>query len=340
MVRFGKAYLGCALALTTHEVGAAEQVQVALQFHSPPGCSDRETFATGLRNRSKRIQIVVPAERGLIVSVKITPGEQLVHGELRLTDDDKETELRAVDGADCAEVVEALSLTAALAIERTVASEAEVQSMRTHAAAPPEPPPRAISPPESRSDVDANSTRWSSASDPVSHASELLVVAAASERITSQTSIGVSLGFLKRLDLTKAFRPHIGIVGIYVPSEFVQPKYRLRVSYVGANLQACPVVTSPISGLTLAPCAVMEVGVLSVKDGTVDIASPSSRPLMSLGGLGRANLAITRHTALVFELGLFGSVPTRSYSSELPSVQVGRAAPILWEAGTGWLFGW
>lgn len=342
VVRSRKAWLFCALTLLSREVHAMDQVRVALRFQAPPGCSDRETFAAGLRNRSKRIQIVGADERGLVVSVRLAPSDQLVHGELRLTDDRKETELRAVDGADCAEVVEALSLTAALAIERTVMPESDESSNLEPPAPQPEHDPRGVPDRPSAPALESAPARVNDdgSSGAGVYPTQLLIAGLASERVASQTSVGFSLGVLKRLRLSRGFAPQVGLTGTYVPAEFMQPTYRLSATYVAANLQACPVVGTLVSGLSLAPCALLEVGALTVSDRTVEISSPSRRPLVSIGGVGRANLEVTRQVALDFELALLGTFPSRHYTSEVPVLSVGRTAPVVWQLVFGWLFGW
>ncbi len=51
------------------------------------------------------------------MTVRLTRAGAKVHGELRISNPGGRSEARRVDGATCAEVVQSLSLTAALAIE-------------------------------------------------------------------------------------------------------------------------------------------------------------------------------------------------------------------------------
>ncbi|HMA97358.1 MAG TPA: hypothetical protein VKP30_31950 [Polyangiaceae bacterium] len=333
------------LLLTTGLSAAAEQVNVALEFNAPSGCSDRETFATSLRSRSNRIQIVVGRERNLVVSVRLTPSERGVHGELWLSDARREPELRAVEGVDCAEVVEALSLTAALAIEQTVALDTPRASSGAKASehggdsglsasASPRSMVR-VPPNEPSSSPDCTSstqTSWMHA--------QVLVDGLISHRLSTQNSIGASLFFLPRIRLGLHHSVEVGFGAIYMPESVLQPASRLRVSYVGGGFQLCPYVFELGELFSVSPCALLEVGSLKVHDRTVEVAFPSERLIFTAGGGGRVKLRLTRRLGLASSVALMAPIPTRRYVTGEPNVDVGKTAPGVWQLNLGWLFEW
>ena len=351
MDRVPNTRIGCVLALVAASASAREVVNVSLEFTAPSGCSDRETFASGLRSRSERIQIVESTAPGWIVSVALSPKERGVHGELRLTDEHGESELRAVEGADCAEVVEALSLTAALAIEQTVAKAAAgnaggsgstgsdtLQSSTTSGtggARPPSATPIQTKPPADMAPGDVGlgaGDAW-----PRSHVS---VGVLATQRISTKASFGLSLGLSHRFPLHDLWSPEVTVGVLYVPREMLQPKGELGVGYVGGALHACPLIWSTKDRLSLSPCAVLEVGRLTVHDDYLDVSFPSSRLTGFFGGMGRGRVRLAPHLELEVSLALLAPLTSRRYVAYLPSKEVGHTSSPTWQVGVGWLFGW
>ncbi len=343
------------LALAAAPASARDVVSVVVEFAAPQGCSDRETFALGLRSRSDRIQIAESNGRGWIVNVRLTPKDRGVRGELRLTDERGESELRAVDGVDCAEVVEALSLTAALAIEQTVeraatgsASTPTTPGTTSNAtgragAAATDPavaskPPSIATPPAKIEDTPTASTP--STGSAAGNATHVGVTAFATQRVWPQTSFGLSLLLSQQFALTEGWASELSIGAFYSPSDTLQPKSEIRVSYVGVSFQGCPVVWAATATITLTPCAVFELARLTVTDRVVDVSQPSKRLTGFVGGLGRGRVRLARHVDLALEVELLAPIASRRYLTNSPGTEVGHTEPIAWQAGIGWLFGW
>jgi hypothetical protein len=101
------------------QTAPAASVPVRIEFDAPAGCSDAEAFLTGILARSRHVHRASPGEKPVRLAIHLTRVGGRVRGELRLTEAGGGTETRRVDGASCAEVVQVLSLTAALAIDPT-----------------------------------------------------------------------------------------------------------------------------------------------------------------------------------------------------------------------------
>jgi hypothetical protein len=152
------------------QTAPAASVPVRVEFDAPAGCSDADAFLTGILARSRHVHRAGPSEKAVRVAIHLTRVGGRVRGELRLTGAGGGTETRRVDGASCAEVVQVLSLTAALAIDPTaeLAAPPPATSVRAGpgaAAASPSPspppeaaPPAAPSPPPSTSPAPAPAT--------------------------------------------------------------------------------------------------------------------------------------------------------------------------------------
>jgi hypothetical protein len=101
------------------QTAPAASVPVRIEFDAPAGCSDAEAFLTGILARARHVHRAGPGEKAVRLAIHLTRVGGRVRGELRLTEAGGGTETRRVDGASCAEVVQVLSLTAALAIDPT-----------------------------------------------------------------------------------------------------------------------------------------------------------------------------------------------------------------------------
>ena len=97
--------------------GAGAGPPVRIQWNAPAGCSEADAFLAGVQARAERVRRAKEGEPALRLEVRLDRTSSLkIHGELRMTDDRGRFELRKVDGRTCDEVVDALSLTVALAL--------------------------------------------------------------------------------------------------------------------------------------------------------------------------------------------------------------------------------
>lgn len=107
-----------ALALATAAQGATRRAAaeaVALDFEAPPGCAERDQFAEHLSRRSPRLVLDPRAARRVRVEVYRDPFESV--GTLQLTEADGAEANRRVEASSCEEVVTALALVTAVALE-------------------------------------------------------------------------------------------------------------------------------------------------------------------------------------------------------------------------------
>ncbi len=130
------------------QTGPPVSVPVRIEFDAPAGCSDADAFLAGVLARARRVHLARPGETAVRLTIHVTRTGARVHGELRVNEARGEAETRRVDGATCAEVVQVLSLTAALAIDPTADLLAPPASEKPPAAPPAvrAPPPAAASP--------------------------------------------------------------------------------------------------------------------------------------------------------------------------------------------------
>jgi hypothetical protein len=92
-------------------------ITVRLDVDAPARCADADTFYAALSARVERLKRATSGETGVRLKVRLTRAGSKVHGDLWITDEHSEVRARQVDGVSCEQVVAALSLTAALALD-------------------------------------------------------------------------------------------------------------------------------------------------------------------------------------------------------------------------------
>jgi len=102
---------------------------VRIQWNAPAGCSDADAFFSGVQARAEGVRRAQAGEPALRLEVHLErTSSAKVHGELRMADERGRFELRKVDGGTCDEVVDALSLTVALALGSSAVAPAPSRS--------------------------------------------------------------------------------------------------------------------------------------------------------------------------------------------------------------------
>ena len=96
---------------------SAEPEHIRIQFSAPPRCPDGTAFLGALRQRTGRFQLVSGAEQTRVFVVTIAHADSLVSGRLEIQGPGTEVSLRSVSGNTCDEVMAALALMTALAID-------------------------------------------------------------------------------------------------------------------------------------------------------------------------------------------------------------------------------
>ena len=135
------------LALAWLPKPLAMPIDIRVELDAPSDCSEVLGFYDRVRARTDRVRLAEASAQALTLRVRVVRRGGKVHGQLRMTDENGASSTREVDGASCAEVVDALSLTATLALDPTASPEAPVATVPpptevvTLVATPTHPPP-------------------------------------------------------------------------------------------------------------------------------------------------------------------------------------------------------
>jgi hypothetical protein len=125
-------------------LASAEPERIRIQFSAPKQCPDGSAFIRALRQRTGRFQLGAGAEETRVFVATITGADPLVAGRLEIRGRGKDLSVRRVSGKTCDEVMEALALMTALAIDPNVPN-APNPPRASHAAAAVNPPNGAAS---------------------------------------------------------------------------------------------------------------------------------------------------------------------------------------------------
>src|SRR5947209_8250423 len=108
------------VVLSTALVASAQEARpVRVDYDAPASCPDRARFVARVRARTPRVTIADDASTTL--RARITLRDRGFAGEIALVEGGHETQ-RRVAGESCAEVVEALALIAAVAVDATAST--------------------------------------------------------------------------------------------------------------------------------------------------------------------------------------------------------------------------
>ena len=115
---------------------SAEPEHIRIQFSAPRKCPDGAAFVRALRQRTGRFQLASGAEQTRVFVVTIAAADPLVAGRLEIQGPATEVSVRDVSGKTCDEVMEALALMTALAVDPSAQSAGRIANVPSTSAPP------------------------------------------------------------------------------------------------------------------------------------------------------------------------------------------------------------
>jgi hypothetical protein len=268
-------------AIVLGAVSLPSTMPIRVEYDAPPECPQIESFVRAIHARTGAVRLATEGEQALRVRVRLTRAGARFEGELRVVDEQGET-VRSVEGSPCDQVVDALSLTAALAFDRTAQSVAS-----------PAPKPSPIA------------QRAPAAPFPLALA--LGARAVTSEVVSPFLSVGGELFVRLTTNTEDVGKPTLDVGVLHARNDLVSPADGVWVRLTAITLSACPVGWAIAGAWRVQPCAVGLGGWLAVTDRAVDHPSSALRSWWSVGARARAAAALGAHYALELEAGV--SVP-------------------------------
>jgi hypothetical protein len=316
-----------ALVGLARTVRAAEPTPIRIVFDKRAVCSNPEEFYIAIQSRNDHVRRANEGERAFGVRIRLKRIGANVRGELSVIHEQGETNPRAVEGASCADVVDALSLTAALAVDAVVAEGAQAADASQTASETAEPKPEPPPPPVQQK-PDTAPEAVQPPPKPTRVRFGLGAQALVAEFVQPYVNVGGALVARLVIDTGNVFRPAFGIGFLHSQNDFVQEPGRAAVSVTAATLTACPwrLPLGPIAGVS--PCALAHGGAVTATGVEVDIPRTASRSFWTLGGLLRADLEMSRQIAFELEFGLGAPLVERRFVTR-PTLESAGKTPVV-----------
>ncbi len=264
---------------------APEPIRVA--FRAPEGCPDEAAFTGEITARTAKARAARPGEAARTFTVALEVSGKGARGTLAIEDPHGESAAREVSGDTCAEVVSALALIAALAIDPKA-------STAPRPPAPPHRPPERLPPPPPYAPL----PWWGPVAGP----------------LPAHVAPGPpahwrwSWGF--HAEAASALAPGIVLVlggdveALLVRDGVLSPAVRVsmriadtgflragdeaaRFRWTAARVTGCPVRVPLLPSLALTPCALFDAGVLQADGLGAAFSLSSARPWVAPGVSGR-----------------------------------------------------
>ncbi len=338
---------GCLLAaaLLLGRPSASGPVPVRIEFQAPAGCSSLVDFYSEVRSRTERIRLANEGEEAWRIRVRLVRASTAIHGELKIYGEQGETETRAVDGDTCDEVVEALSLTAALAVDPSA------RLAPAGSASAPVPSPVPATPSASAAPVaqptaipsagSASGTRLPAPPEKVKSTITVGLGALAGEIVSPRASFGAAVfGRVKSAGRAGPWQgPVAGIALIYVPEDFLQLRGNVAVQWAAARVIACPFGWEISDKVRLDPCASGIGGWLRASARSITYSHPVSRSWWSVGALLNLTISAGRGWAVEPEIGVNVPLARRKFVTTYPREQVGETPWVSVLGGVGLSYG-
>jgi hypothetical protein len=284
----GRALFGVAVGLNGPGPQSAPPppTPIRVVFEAPAECSSQDAFLQGVRARTERVRVAEPDETAMEIHVELILTASGAHGELRMQGEQGQTDTRRVDGGTCDEIVEALSLTAALAIDPA----ARVAPLPPPAPPPP-PPPVEVPPPPPPPPPPPEKT---------SLGLELGAKALVAQVVAPFTNFGGEISARVRFRREGSAEPSIGLALMRSQNDLFGEPRRASVRLTAVALTACPARWNVANAITLEPCALGVAGWLGAAGKDLSHTNAVVRTFYGAGGsltvgipIGKAAIDLT-----------------------------------------------
>jgi hypothetical protein len=302
-----------AAATATEAVPGPKPVEI--QLEGPEGCPEANAFFGFLRSRTSRVRRAEAGEPRTTLQVRLSRVHGNVLGELRVVDDRGGTDTRRVQGVGCDEVVQALSLTAALVLDPTalLTAPSAATGASPDAAGAAQSPEDAPSPPQEAmpEPLVTVASPSVSASRPIP-GYEFGAGPVAMTVLSGEMSAGIAVAVRKTFGQEGVLTPTLGLALAYMRNDVLQSPQAAQTALAAMAVSLCP-VRLVASILTVQPCALVLGGWLSASGRQLTRVSTVDRSWLSAGGLLRAALLLGHGLSLELEGGISAPLLKRRF---------------------------
>jgi hypothetical protein len=318
---------------------------VEVEFDAPEGCSSGDAFFGFVRSRTDRVRRAEGHELHATLQVRLGRQHGQVQGELRVVDDHGGTDTRKVQGGSCDEVVQALSLTAALALDPAALMNPPATSPTEAVAAPTstdlsQESSRVPRPPEPEPEKVATIPAETVSAPPLPIPSfELAVGPMAMGVLSGQWSPGIRLAGRKTFGQEGAFTPTLGLHLDYARNDVFRSPGSAQVTFAGMGATVCP-LRLRASILTVQPCALLVGGWLFASGRQLTVVDSAARFWLSAGATLRAAVALGLGVSVELEGGLSAPFFKRRFWVSVPANVIAETPSISGVVGLALTYAW
>lgn len=316
---------------------ATEVKPVRVEIEAPAGCGNADDFFVSLRARTNRVRPARGDEPCTTLQVRLHEIRYHVSGELRVVDDRGLTDTRRVRGPNCVDVLQALSLAAAVALDPSVLLlPSDTVPAPAKTAAPP--PPASLLPDAPFAEPPKASEAPTPPPTPPDPHFQLGAAAASAYLLSSGASSGLAIFGRWTKAGSGAFQPTVGMAVTYLRNDILTSPGVARATLTGIAMTVC-VAGWRGNVITVKPCVLGMVGGLSVSGQHVVRTSTVDLLWLGAGPAVRAAVRLAGGFSLDLEAG--ASVPfiRRELYTTLPSHVVDKTAVISPVFGLGVSYG-
>jgi len=331
-----------------------EPTPIRIEFDSPPGCSNVDAFYEGVHGRTDRVRRAGEGEKAVQIRVRLFRGGTTTKGELRLSDQSGDTESRKVEGSTCDEVVEALSLTTALALDPSAklstrtgpnttpdsaaATPTDGSASATSSTTAPSLPPTATKPQPPQKTIPVAPFAGGAIQAPSrserTHV-DLAVQAVAATVVTSGISFGGAIGARVILPWQIQGTSSVGLTLLHARNDWLKAADLASVQLTALSLTGCPWRVRANSWLELEPCMTGTGGWLVASGLAVSHRETVGRTWWSAGLSGAASAALVGRFRLELNVGVTVPLIRRKFVTISPDQMVGETPWVATLASAG-----
>jgi len=324
--------------LPRSSVARADEQFFSLDYRAPPGCPSWPRFVTEVTLRTPRVRLGADRRRHTIgVDVEIVDEGTHATGHVVVREPEGSRAVRKVEGSDCAEVMSALALIVALALDPHASMQPVVHAASlpaSHVPAPTMAPPSAAASPDivKNAEEPTRSGHWH-----VSAGAELAVSQGAAPSVlpVGEVFVGAS-----RAESAWSWDTRVAL-GYAAPTSADVPLGRAEFGLVFARADDCPWTARWARQFAASPCVSFEAGRLHAEGiaGPV-IVAPNQATVWWLAPGVRARLDWNLGDVWFAEAGIGALFPLirESFVFAVPGglTEAHKASPVVGEAGVGW----
>lgn len=323
---------------------AVGPIPVNIEYTAPAACSSLDSFYRGVRARTDRVRLASSGETGVQIRVRVFRVGHTIRGELTIGEHQAEDETRRVDGVSCNEVVEALSLTAALAIDPSAsllskrgAADNDVLGDGPQANVANARIPAIKLGPSSRQSHDSRSSSSNGGDSPLSQSNhfELSLQALASSYVTHGVMLGPQGGLRLLVPVRPTTRVAAGVEVFQVSNDWFGMADSSRFKITGVALTLCPLQSAFSDWLEIGACASARGGVLKASGLGVSRPQSVERSWWTLGLDALTTLQLYGPWRIELSAGIVAPLIIREFIAGTPGQDVGKTPVMAVQAGFG-----